>query len=67
MTAGELDKLRGMNATLRVSERSGATLGFPVKITDARESFGRLDVLVTPLDGEGEAWVSAERVKVRGK
>lgn len=36
-----------------------------VSILDVRRLFGRIDVLVTPADGSGEAWVSAERVRVK--
>ena len=36
------------------------------EIADVRESYGRTDYLVRvlPVAGEGEAWVSAERVTV---
>ena len=39
---------------------------FRVTIKDGRAAYGRLDVLVTPEAGEGEAWVSADRVRVKG-
>lgn len=42
-------------------------LSIVVRIIDEREVFGRPEVLVTPTHGSGEAWVSADRVKVRGK
>lgn len=82
MTAREIADLLDKNATLEVTERSKyhrgqhrskgelapccAPMLVPVKIINARENFGRMDVLVTPEGGSGEAWVSAERVKVRG-
>ena len=65
MTAREIAALLDKTATLSVTERSGGKLEVPVRITNAREAWGRIDVLVTPVDGSGEAWVSAERVKVR--
>lgn len=36
------------------------------RVADVRESYGRTDYLirVLPVAGEGEAWVSAERVTV---
>ena len=63
MTAREIADLLDKTATL-----STEGLSVPVRIVDARENFGRMDVLVTPEGGSGQAWVSAERVKVgRGK
>ena len=72
MTAREIADLLDKQATLAVKAASNRTdsgiLYVPVKILDGRESFGRIDVLVTPEGGSGEAWVSAERVKIgRGK
>ena len=58
------ERLVGLNGMLSTA---GDFIGMevPVRITNAREAWGRIDVLVTPVDGSGEAWVSAERVKVR--
>lgn len=33
-----------------------------VKVLDAREAFGRVDLFVQPVAGEGAAWVEARRV-----
>jgi hypothetical protein len=33
-----------------------------VLVNDARNSFGRIDYLVSPVSGKGEFWVSSERV-----
>ena len=60
MTAKELIDLIDKKATLTMDG-----LEVAVKITNARENFGRIDVCVTPEAGNGEAWVSADRVKVR--
>ena len=35
-------------------------LRFPVRILDARQVFGRIDVRITPINGVGERWISAE-------
>ncbi len=60
MTRREVNDLLDKEATLKLE-------GFqvPVKILDARENYGRIDCLVTPVGGTGEAWVSAERVTLR--
>lgn len=33
-----------------------------VGVMDAKRAFGRLRLLVTPINGTGEKWVSADRV-----
>jgi hypothetical protein len=37
-----------------------------VTIVDARPSFGRIDYLVTPAAGAGEAWVDSTKVELDG-
>ncbi len=37
-------------------------LGVLIHSLDARESFGRLDVLVEPVQGTGRAWVAESRI-----
>jgi hypothetical protein len=37
---------------------------FNVIIRDVKQAFGRVDYLVTPVSGDGETWVSSERVAV---
>ena len=47
--------------------RTGLLLGVVncrVRITDVRLAFGRVDLLVTPVDGEGSAWVSLTNVRL---
>ena len=34
-----------------------------VRIIDARKAYGRIDVLVEPIGGEGEAWVVHTKVE----
>jgi hypothetical protein len=62
MTNTTLMQYVGRLGTL-ASERS-AGLRTRVRIVDARRSFGRTDVLVTPLDGDGESWVALARVEL---
>ena len=65
MTASELAKLVGMTATMRLHVGGIAWTMAEVKILDARDAYGRTDLLVEPVSGTGTAWVSADRVKVR--
>jgi hypothetical protein len=37
-------------------------LSVKVRILDARKSFGRDDVLITPVNGSGEQWIDLTRV-----
>jgi hypothetical protein len=39
-------------------------LAIGVTIKQARLRFGHLDLLVTPVDGEGEKWMESHRVSV---
>lgn len=63
MTSAKLAKLVGKNGVARLVAGS-TTLQVEVEIRDARSAFGRLDVLVRPIAGEGEAWVSLDSVTV---
>jgi hypothetical protein len=60
----ELASLVGQSGLLEV-ERT--PLRVRVKVLDAKRAFDRLDVRVTPEAGEGEAWVSLERVTLDGE
>ena len=51
MTARELAHLIGQRVLLPLGG-----LRVEVEIRDAREVFGRIDVLVSPVAGEGEVW-----------
>ena len=42
-------------------ERTG-DMSVRVHVKDVRRGYGRYDFLVSPVNGTGEAWVSAERV-----
>jgi hypothetical protein len=36
-----------------------------VRVLDVRFAFGRVDLLVTPINGSGQRWVSLSRVKMQ--
>lgn len=42
--------------------RYGQTLVFPVEVLDTRRVYGRVEHLITPVGGSGEAWVHGDRV-----
>lgn len=42
--------------------RSPQGITVPVRVLDARRAYGRIELQVTPLNGEGEAWVQAAYV-----
>lgn len=49
-------------ARLVASTNGKGSVLVPVKVKDARSVFGRVDVLVSPIGGEGELWMDAERL-----
>lgn len=57
MTAEELASYIGREGILGFEK-----LGVCVRSTDAREVYGRLDVLVEPIQGTGKAWVAEARI-----
>ena len=61
MTTLELQERIGQRARLCVE----TSLTVVVQIRDARTVYGRTDYLVTPVEGSGEQWVSADRVTVK--
>jgi hypothetical protein len=58
MRIAELATMIGEHGELHTNEG----LYVSVVVKDVRFTFGRTDVLVTPVDGRGDAWVSLERV-----
>lgn len=58
MKASEAQQYLGKQGKLRVED---GKLTINVTIQDIRESYGRVDVLVS--DGSGTAWVSKERIE----
>lgn len=62
MTAAEMMEMVGKVGELYLRE---SDLTIFVRVKNARNRFGNLDYLVSPLKGKGETWVSADRVKPR--
>lgn len=59
MTAAEMMKNLNHTAFANVE-------GFKIKvqINDVRQVFGRVDYLVIPIEGEGQQWMSEDRITV---
>lgn len=58
MTTKDLTQYIGQTLVYPVNK-----LSFPVKVLDTRQTYGRTDLLITPVSGHGEQWVSAESCK----
>lgn len=56
-TTKELAQL--INTIVRLQSEG---LSVPVKILDARVSFGKIHVQITPVGGEGNTWVDHDRI-----
>lgn len=63
--AKELAKLIGRQALYRLYMPAKTWLLIPVKIVDARSAYGRQDVQITPIGGQGTAWISIENVELQ--
>lgn len=50
---------KGMTAKMDVEKMT-----INVKVQDIRVRFGHVDVLVTPVDGQGEQWVENHRIQI---
>ena len=57
MTNQELAAYVGRTGILNTDK-----LGVLIRSLDSREVYGRLDILVEPVEGTGEAWVSESRI-----
>lgn len=57
MTNAKLAEFVGREGILSIDK-----LGVLVRSLDAREVYGRLDILVEPVAGTGKAWVSESRI-----
>lgn len=60
MKATEVNQYLGRQGKLPVE---GGQLVFNVACHDVRSAYGRVDVLVTPVNGTGETWVSESRIQ----
>jgi len=54
-----LNQYIGKNAIVEIDK-----LKIQVRILDGRFSFGRADLLVTPIAGSGEKWIASGKVSV---
>lgn len=66
----QLAELLGQRCHWMPPSRKGVALndiGFLCDIKDARNSFGRAEVLVVPLEGFGKRWVWLEHCEMLGK
>ena len=58
MKLEELQEFIGREGTISVL----LSLTIPVKVINARQQFGRNDVLITPLHGAGQKWIELNGV-----
>ena len=61
MTTEGLRTLHGRSALYRLG-----SLVFEVTITDTRSAYGRDDVLITPVAGNGSRWVTLTSITLEG-
>jgi len=43
---------------------SGTTLEVPIVVSDARQRWGRTDLLISPCGGEGTQWVARDSLRL---
>jgi hypothetical protein len=69
MSAAELIKLTGHKTGNKDIARLDVDgLRIMVKLLDVKQVFGRVDVLVTPVNGSGEKWVWLDRlIELKGE
>jgi hypothetical protein len=65
LTTQELAALAGQYGDWTIGP-VGGLIKVRVKIVDARQVYGRLEYLVTPLKGSGEAWVQSVELDKEG-
>jgi hypothetical protein len=65
-TSQTLSEYVGREGRLILAASPGA-LHVPVKVLDARDRWGMVDLLVEPIGGSGVAWVAANRVNLVGE
>jgi hypothetical protein len=59
-TTAELAKFIGKTGLWRVG---GGGILVAVSVKDVRKNYGRIDLLIKPLSGQGETWVDSESVE----
>jgi hypothetical protein len=60
MSVRELSRLIGTHPLVSLLDFDNIRVR--VEVLDVRTVFGRTDILVTPVEGAGEAWISADRI-----
>lgn len=63
MTTREMADLIGKVTTVRVT--GWHNIDFEVRVVDVRTRYGNVDVLVQPVAGFGEQWISTDRTALR--
>jgi len=58
----DFDAYKGLEGSIGLT---GMT--FTIKVIDARQSFGRLDLCVEPLNGEGSRWMESRKVELKSE
>jgi hypothetical protein len=59
MTNTDFSKIVGRNARIKVGN-----MLVNVRVVDARSAYGRDDVLITPVNGEGRQWVRLTSIEL---
>jgi hypothetical protein len=63
MSLKEIKKLVGNKTGGRdVAWITIGSLVFEVKILDVKQAYGRIDVLITPISGQGQRWIQASKL-----
>ncbi len=61
-SVAELHRYIGRRGLASLSSASG--IRFEVEVKDVRERFSKIDLLVTPTAGDGEAWLHENSVEL---
>lgn len=73
-TAAELASYKGLVGEMSIDlgaqsrkrrELPPQPITVAVRVVDAREIYGRVDLLIEPVYGNGRAWVNSTRVELR--
>ena len=62
-TRQQLDAFIGQIGSI-LAHSFGCRMSVRVKVEDARVRFGQIELLVTPVAGDGQGWVEAQRVNL---